>query len=113
MVKTNKILCAFFALAFSLMPYHYALAQSEDVERITEITVSGNQRIENETILSYMRLDKGDVISDKTMNRALKNLFNTGLFADVNLEKDGTVLKVAVKENPIVNQLFFDGNKRM
>ncbi|MBR7159307.1 MAG: outer membrane protein assembly factor BamA [Alphaproteobacteria bacterium] len=95
------------------MPYHYALAQSEDVERITEITVSGNQRIENETILSYMRLDKGDVISDKTMNRALKNLFNTGLFADVNLEKDGTVLKVAVKENPIVNQLFFDGNKRM
>ena len=113
LILNKKIACLSLLLAFFVLPYDKSLAQNIQEDRISEIIVTGNQRIEKETILSYVRLDEGDLLSDKTMNRALKNLFDTGMFADVNLEKDGTVLKISVKENPIVNQLFFDGNKRM
>ncbi len=111
MIEKKTLYPVLFLAALFILPF--GSARAEDEERITEIVAEGNQRIEKETILSYLRLDEGDVLSDTTMNRALKNLFNTGMFADVNLEKDGTVLKVKVTENPIVNQLFFDGNKRL
>ncbi|MET1028377.1 MAG: outer membrane protein assembly factor BamA, partial [Dongiaceae bacterium] len=80
---------------------------------IQEIRVEGNQRIEPETIRSYMQINPGDPFDALKIDQALKNLFATGLFADVNMRRDGNALVVAVKENPIINRLQFEGNKRI
>src|SRR3546814_6162511 len=47
------------------------------------------------------------------LDDSLKNLFATGLFADVRLEREGDNLIVVVSENPIVNRIAFEGNDRI
>jgi outer membrane protein insertion porin family len=80
---------------------------------IQEIRVVGNQRIEASTVLSYMTVRPGDAIDDQRVDRSLKSLFATGLFADVTLERDGGILVVRVQENPIINRVVFEGNSKL
>ncbi len=80
---------------------------------IQEIRIEGNQRIEPETVRSYMQINPGDPFDAKRIDQALKNLFATGLFADVNFRRDGDALVVQVTENPIINKLAFEGNRRI
>jgi outer membrane protein insertion porin family len=80
---------------------------------IQEIRIEGNQRIEPETVRSYMQLNAGDPFDARRIDQALKNLFGTGLFADVNFRRDGNALVVHVTENPIINKLAFEGNRRI
>ena len=77
---------------------------------VFDIIVVGNQRIEASTILSYMDIEIGDSISQSRLNQALKTLYGTGLFSDVNIVRDGDTLVVQVSENPIINRLVFEGN---
>ncbi|MDP7543154.1 MAG: POTRA domain-containing protein, partial [Alphaproteobacteria bacterium] len=80
-------------------------------ESVFNIIVVGNQRIEAATILSYMDIAIGDSITQSRLNQALKTLYGTGLFSDVNLVRDGDTLVVQVSENPIINRLVFEGNE--
>jgi outer membrane protein insertion porin family len=80
---------------------------------IRDIRVEGTQRIEPGTVLSYMTLKPGDSFDPAQEDASLKNLFQTGLFADVTLRRDGNVLVVLVAENPIVNKIAFEGNKKL
>jgi outer membrane protein insertion porin family len=91
-----------------------ALAQSiSSGDPIQEIRIEGNQRIEPETVRSYMQINPGDPFDAQRIDQALKNLFATGLFADVNFRRDGNALVVDVTENPIINKLAFEGNQRI
>lgn len=81
--------------------------------RIDEIRVEGSQRIEPETVRSYMRVNPGDDFDPVTLDKSLKSIFATGLFADVTLRRDGTALIVNVVENPIINRIAFEGNDRL
>ncbi len=80
---------------------------------ISAIKVEGNQRIEEGTIRSYMLVQAGDPFDPERIDRSLKTLFATGLFQDVKLRRDGNVLMVAVQENPIVNRIAFEGNRKL
>ncbi len=94
----------------------YAKAWAQSIssgDPIQEIRVEGNQRIEPETIRSYMQINPGDPFDALKIDQALKNLFATGLFADVKLTREGGALVVSVVENPIINKLAFEGNKRI
>src|SRR5262245_16732090 len=82
-------------------------------EPIANIRVEGNQRIEAETVLSYMQLSPGDHFDAARIDKALKNLFASGLFADVSLRREGDDLVVTVVENPIINRLAFEGNSHI
>jgi outer membrane protein insertion porin family len=77
---------------------------------IGDIQVEGTQRIEPETVRSYMAISPGDPFAADKIDKALKNLFATGLFADVNFRREGNTLIVKVVENPIINQIAFEGN---
>ena len=81
--------------------------------RIEAIRVEGTQRIEAATVRSYMRVNPGDPFDPVRLDDSLKNLFATGLFADVRLERDGNTLIIIVDENPIVNRIAFEGNDRI
>jgi outer membrane protein insertion porin family len=80
---------------------------------ITRIEVEGTQRIERETVLSYIGVREGDQIDSRGVNQALKTLFATGLFADVSMQMSGNTLAIRVVENPIINRIAFEGNKRL
>ncbi|QQG35339.1 MAG: outer membrane protein assembly factor BamA [Micavibrio aeruginosavorus] len=82
-------------------------------QRINEIRVLGTERIEPETVLTYMDVRVGDNMTEETLDRALKSLFGTGLFADVVLRQKGNVLEVTLAENPVINQVAFEGNDKI
>jgi outer membrane protein insertion porin family len=81
--------------------------------QLREIRVEGAQRVEADTVRSYIGLRPGDAITPATLDKALKALFATGLFADVNIRQDGRDVTVRIVENPIINRLAFEGNKRI
>lgn len=81
--------------------------------RLREIRVEGAQRVEADTVRSYMGMRTGDRVTAASLDKALKALFATGLFADVNIRQDGPDVAVRIVENPIINRLAFEGNKRI
>src|SRR5260370_2458035 len=80
---------------------------------VADIRIEGAQRIEPETIRSYLLVQPGEVWDDELVDRSLKALFATGLFADVNLSRVGNTLVVKVVENPIINRIAFEGNSKI
>ncbi len=104
-----------FAASFGVVPLAVfpAAAQSASSVVIARIDVQGNQRIEAQTALSYMTIAAGDRYDPGRVDQSLKALFATGLFADVSIRRQGNVLVVSVVENPIINRLAFEGNRRL
>jgi outer membrane protein insertion porin family len=78
------------------------------------IIVEGNRRVEAETIRSYFRLGPGERLDNRKIDQALKGLYATGLFQDVRIRPaSGGRLVVAVIENPVINRVAFEGNKKL
>lgn len=108
-----------FLLLLSLMlfstasAYAFKIGAQESKGGIHDIKVEGNQRIETATVLSYIDIQKGDPFDPSILDRALKNLYATGLFADVALHQEGNDLVVKVVENPVINEIRFEGNKKL
>ncbi len=75
--------------------------------------MSGNQRIEADTVRSYMLLQPGDAFEGDRLDRSLRTLFATGLFRDVQVARRGGRILVTVQENPIVNRVAFEGNRKL
>jgi outer membrane protein insertion porin family len=84
-----------------------------DTRKITSIEVLGTQRIDPETVISYSDLKVGDQSDPDKLDAALKVLFKTGLFADVDFVKVGEKPVINVIENPVINRIAFEGNKRI
>ncbi len=80
---------------------------------VRQVVMQGNQRIEPETIRSYLLVQEGDAFNPDRIDRSLKSLFATGLFADVNIKREGSTLIVKVVENPIINRIQLEGNRRV
>ena len=80
---------------------------------IGRIVVQGNERIDPETIQSYLPIQAGDLVDAPRVDAALKALFRTALFSDVKIDMDGADLVVHVVENPIINQVLFEGNSNL
>lgn len=60
-----------------------------------------------------MTVHEGDAFNPTEVDNSLKSLFATGLFADITLSRRGSTLIVKVSENPIINQIAFEGNNRL
>jgi len=84
-----------------------AHAQSSGVE------VTGNARIEDDTIRVFAGLVPGEANSQEDINAAVQRLFDTGLFEDVSITRSGSGFVIAVVENPTINIINFEGNRRL
>jgi len=84
-----------------------ALAQS------SSIAVEGNRRVEADTIRSYFRLSPGERLDAAKIDAGLKALYATGLFQDVRISQPGGRVVVTVVENPVLNRVAFEGNKKL
>ena len=94
-------------------PPHESFAQVPSGGTIAEIRIEGTQRVEPETVRSYMQVQPGDPFDSDRVDQSLKSLFATGLFADVTLRREGDALIVRVVENPIINRIAFEGNHKL
>lgn len=82
--------------------------------RIRSLSVRGNERLEVETVLSYTDLAPGQAYDRERLDRALKDLFASELFADVRIRDDGQGnLVIEIRENPVVNRVLVEGAKRV
>jgi outer membrane protein insertion porin family len=79
----------------------------------SSIVVEGNRRVEADTIRSYFRVGAGERLDAAKIDDGLKALYATGLFQDVRISQPGGRLVVTVVENPVVNRIAFEGNKKV
>jgi outer membrane protein insertion porin family len=107
------------AFSQALNPSGSAMHPQEAAEApgpvIQNIVVRGAQRIEEGTVLSYLSFRQGDNYDEQVIDKSLKSLFATGLFADVKIGWDaptGTIT-INVVENPIINQIVFEGESKV
>jgi outer membrane protein insertion porin family len=81
---------------------------------IRSIRVVGSERLEPETVRSYSNLFPGEEYTAETLDQALKDLYATELFADVVITgADTGNLVITVRENPVINRIVLEGNKRI
>ncbi|WP_234029162.1 outer membrane protein assembly factor BamA [Aurantiacibacter spongiae] len=80
---------------------------------IRTIAVAGAQRLEPETIISYISLRPGQVYTAAAADQALIDLANTELFADYRIENNDGNVVITVVENPIINRVILEGNRRI
>jgi outer membrane protein insertion porin family len=81
---------------------------------IRSIRVVGSERLESETVRSYSNLFPGLEYTAETLDQALKDLYATELFADVVITgADTGNLVITVRENPVINRIVLEGNKRI
>lgn len=78
-----------------------------------DVRVEGNTRIERETVLSYADIPRGQNVSAGQVNDALQRLQGSGLFETVEIVPQGGTLVIRVREYPTINQISFEGNKRV
>ncbi len=82
-------------------------------ETIQSVTVIGTQRLEPDTVRSYIRLRAGQPWTQAAADQALKDLYATELFADVGVRNENGAVVIEVRENPVVNRIVLEGNKRI
>ena len=111
-----KTICfAFFLLFINFFEGVYEKFGSAHASEtnILEILVQGAKRIDPETIISFGQIELGEKFDEVKLNEIIKKLFDTGLFADVQLSLQDGLLTVFVEENPLINRVVFEGNDRI
>jgi outer membrane protein insertion porin family len=90
-----------------------APAAAEQTAYVDHIVISGNERIDSQTIISYLPFQPGVTVDAQLIDAAVKTLYRTDLFSDVQIAMNGNEMVVTVVESPIINQVVFEGNHAM
>ncbi|MBA4009566.1 MAG: outer membrane protein assembly factor BamA [Erythrobacter sp.] len=90
-----------------------APAAAPRANTIRTITVVGAERLEPTTILSYVRLRVGQEYTAAAADEAIKDLGATELFANSSIRNDNGNVVITVTENPVINRIVLEGNKRL
>ncbi len=102
-------LALFAAIAFA----PGAKAQNFEPFRVQDIRVDGLQRIAPGTVFTYLSIEKGDTVDRAAAANAIRALFKTGFFSDVEIDRQGDILVVKVTERPAIDKLTLTGNKEI
>lgn len=84
--------------------------QAPQTAHIDRITIEGNERIDSQTIISYLPFQTGATVDSELIDSGVKALYRTDLFSDVQIAMNGNEMVVTVVESPIINQVVFEGN---
>jgi len=90
-----------------------ALAQAQGNEpfEVRDIRIEGLQRISEGTVYNYLPVNIGDRLDGRRLQEALRAVFATGFFRDVEARRDGGTLVIAVLERPSIESFEIKGNK--
>ena len=89
------------------------VSSAASAQTVASISVEGNRRVDVETIRSYFRPGPSGRLDQGVIDDGLKALIETGLFQDVRISQPGGRLVVTVVENPVLNRVAFEGNKKV
>jgi outer membrane protein insertion porin family len=78
---------------------------------LNNVQIEGNKRIETSTIVNHSGLAAGENVDQNKLDEAVRKLFDSGYFSDVKIGLSGQTAVIKVVENPIVNRIYFEGNK--
>jgi outer membrane protein insertion porin family len=106
------LMAALFA-AVAIEPVGVPAPAQAQGSAIRDIRVTGNRRVEPETVRSYLKFNVGDAYDASRVDQSIKSLFATGLFSDVRIDRDGAGVLITVVENPVINQVAFEGNSEV
>src|SRR4051812_23083727 len=96
------------------LPTPPVAVQPQPTRTVASLAVTGNQRLEPETVLSYTSLRIGENYDQERLDQALRDLYATELFADVVIAgADTGNLIIQVRENPVINRIILEGNHRI
>jgi outer membrane protein insertion porin family len=116
-VRVIRKLGVAFALAMALFcgiaAVSVAASTAASAQTITGVDVVGNQRVDADTVRSYVKIRPGERADAQRIDEALRTLYSIGLFEDVNIRVSGSRLVVTVREAQIINRVVFEGNKRV
>ena len=104
----KKNLLKLFIQIFIIFIFKFNLLFADTVKKIE---ILGNDRISIETIKLFTNISLNDEIKKKTLNEILKNLFETGYFNDVSVKFNENILTINVLENPIIENITYNGIK--
>src|SRR5258706_2279917 len=93
-------------------PVPAPVQQAADSEfKVGDIKVEGLQRISEGTVFNYLPVNIGDKLTPQRLREALRALYATGFFRDVELSRDGNTLLIAVLGRPSLESIEIKGNK--
>ena len=106
-------LLSIFLICFSFqMLFFEAYALSANTFSLKSISIEGNKRISDEAIYNYSRLQLNEKISSEDLNTAYKNIYDTGLFKNVEFKQSNAGLTITIEEYPTISEISFEGNKK-
>ncbi len=95
-----------FAIAFFLF------FSSLNAEVVKEVVIEGNKRVADETIKVYGEIEINKDFSENDLNKVLNNLYSTNFFENIDIELKNNILKIKLKEYPVINQLVILGESK-
>lgn len=104
-------------MAFAVLPASVALqavaVSQAEAAVVSSVQVRGNQRVDSETIINYVGIRPNVAFGEGEIDAGVKRLFSTGLFSDVRINVAGRTLLITVEEYALINQILFQGNKKL
>ena len=80
---------------------------------IKSVEVAGNERIDSSIVKNYLSINEKSVYNQDNVNDYIKTLYETGLFKKVKIDFKNGKLLINVEENPLIIDVYFDGNKKI
>ena len=100
-----------YKLLIKIFIFTFIFLNNGIADIIKDIKISGNERISSETIKIFTTVDINDDVNENKINYILKELYETGFFKNVNVIFENNILKIEVTENPIIQEVKYEGIK--
>jgi len=114
--RIHLIVFCLFAACLACGRFTLLLAQMDE-QKIADVRVEGNKRVATRRVLSAAQINPGDTYSVFLIRRALKSLWATGLYSDIDIlgeqTPEGLIITIRVQESPIISKLTISGNKKI
>ena len=112
LISSSTIFARLFANILLILAVIFSInAHAADSFVVKDIRVEGLQRVEPGTVFSYLPVQVGDTFNEEKGAEAIKALYSTGFFRDVQIQAQGNVLIVIVEERPTISRIEFTGMK--
>ena len=96
---------------FFLLIYFLIIFLPVSAENINKIIINGNERISDETIKLFGGINIDKNYDAKYLNQIIIDLYDTNYFENISLDINDGTLEISVVENPIIQNLIFEGIK--
>ena len=94
---------------FLIIIVYFFLTKLTYAQNIKNFNIQGNERVSDETVIMFSELDVGDFISQEKLNQALKKLYYTDYFKEVEISYENETIIIKVQENPIIQNIMING----